>query len=286
MDTDKIKLLSKYIVNFDIVCKTGLHIGGSDSGAGIGELDNPVLKDPVSGHPYICGSSLKGRMRERLEWLLGNVNQQVESIKFEGAETEQKLKDKILSIGQCNCGKCEVCHYFGHSNHDADDTDLILGPTRIIFRDAYPKVERDDNKYDQIKLWEEKLGRGVYTEVKIENTISRLTAIATPRSMERVPADSKFNCEIVIDLYHTPYGIKQDNVNDAFTLLIQGMVAIEHSFLGGLGSRGSGVVEFINLQVKKIPTSHYINLEGDIVTFPINKDYMQESIGNIRLLTL
>ena len=34
--------------------------------------------------------------------------------------------------------------------------------------------------------------RKIYTEVKSENVIDRLTSEAMPRSMERVPADSVF----------------------------------------------------------------------------------------------
>ena len=64
-----INFKAKYIINFDIICKTGLHIGGGDTGIGIGELDNPIIKDPITNLPIIAGSSLKGRVRERLEWL-------------------------------------------------------------------------------------------------------------------------------------------------------------------------------------------------------------------------
>jgi len=282
MENTKIKLRNKYIVNFEIRCKTGLHIGGTDTGAGIGEIDNPVLKDPSNGYPYISGSSLKGRMRERLEWLLGNIQKKAkeindnrkkveDDIKNESKEdlsledfkklVKQKLRNQMLDIKQCDCGICEICHYFGHSNNDLENDEIILGPTRFIFRDAFPAET-------QIHQWEEKLGSGVYTEAKTENTISRLTAIANPRTMERVPADSVFSGEIVIDLYDTPDGAEVDDIKKAFELLLQGMVAIEQSFLGGTGSRGSGVVEFKNLNVEKVPASYYVNLEGTIQKFP------------------
>jgi CRISPR-associated protein Csm3 len=280
MSEIKIGLLNKYVFTFDIVCKTGLHIGGGDSGAGIGEVENTVLKDPVTGYPYISGSSLKGRMRERLEWLLECVEQQADEKRakanlrvkerlekngnFDPKEFEamvkKEVRDEILKIGQCKCGKCDVCHYFGHSSDDLENPGVVLGPTRFIFRDAMPKEST-------LSLWEENLGRGVYTEIKYENTISRLTAIADPRQMERVPAGSVFSGEIIVDLYQTPEGAQPDNPSTAFTLLIQGMVAIEHSFLGGTGSRGSGNVEFNNLYVQKIPPSYLIKMEGTIEEF-------------------
>jgi len=274
MNNIKISLLAQYEVTFDIECKSGLHIGGTDAISGIGETENTVLRDVMTGHPYICGSSLKGRMRERLEWVHDRIGDQAKAIheKLEKKEKEdkgddfnpeeltQKIRTEILKIGSCNCGKCDVCHYFGHTNQEDKGKTIVLGPTRFIFRDAKPK--QIANGYDQVKIWEEKLGRGVYTELKTENNISRLTAVAVPRSMERVPAGSKFQGEIVIDLYKTPEGAKQDDPKDAFTLLFQGMMAIEQAFLGGLGSRGSGAVEFNNIKITKIPASFYISLTG------------------------
>jgi CRISPR-associated protein Csm3 len=48
-----------------IVLKTGLHIGGGDSEMRIGGIDNQVIKDPVSGLPYIPGSSLRSCLAKR-----------------------------------------------------------------------------------------------------------------------------------------------------------------------------------------------------------------------------
>ena len=274
MENQFIALKDKYIINFDIKCKTGLHIGGNNSGSGIGDVDMPVLRDPITRHPYICGSSLKGRMRERLEWLHGNINEQVKDIKKKREKieeetkkelggkyspdelvkrVEQKIHNEILAIGQCKCGICEICHYFGHSSQEED---VILGPTRFIVRDAMPKQE--ENGYDQIKIWDELLGNAVNTEFKIENTISRLTATAVPRTLERVPAGSIFTGEIVIDLYETPSIEEyQDIAGNAMKLLLQGMVAVESSYMGGSGSRGSGRIAFKNFKIKHIPTSYF-----------------------------
>lgn len=301
METKTVSLLAKYKINFDIVCKSGLHIGGTDTGAGIGEIDNPVLKDSVKDYPYICGSSLKGRMRERLEWLLGNVHVQVEDIKNDREKIEEetkkelgknfspeevvknvekKIRNRILSVGQCNCGQCEICHYFGHSSQEFEDEAVILGPTRFIFRDAFPKE-------NTLRMWEEKLGPGIYTEIKTENTISRLTAIANPRNLERVPAGSVFSGEIIIELYETP-SPKKDDVKEAFTLIFQGMMAIEQSFLGGTGSRGSGTVEFKNLTITKITSSYYKDpkiqpeiISGIELAFNATQHWQENTIAKI-----
>ncbi|MDH5682479.1 MAG: RAMP superfamily CRISPR-associated protein, partial [Spirochaetota bacterium] len=54
---------------------TGLHIGTGSDIIEIGGMDNPVIKSPGSGEPYIPGSSIKGKMRSLMEWLEGKVIQ-------------------------------------------------------------------------------------------------------------------------------------------------------------------------------------------------------------------
>ena len=44
---------------------SGLHIGSGNSEIHIGGTDNPVIK-PITQHPYIPGSSIKGKMRSLL----------------------------------------------------------------------------------------------------------------------------------------------------------------------------------------------------------------------------
>lgn len=259
MEVKNIKFEAKYIVKFDIECITSLHIGGLDTGGRIGELDNPVIKDSMTGLPMIAGSSLKGRIRERLEW-----NHVDPFHKKTAIERQLKYDDKgklnVGKVAQCTCGNCDICHYFGHSNHDTDDPQQVfLGPTRILVRDALPKN-------GQVDKWEEKLGAQTYTEVKVENTISRLTAVANPRQMERVPAGSVFSGEVVIDTYNLPHREK-DSIQTALMLLFKGMMLIEDSFLGGGGSRGSGVVQFKSFQIKKFSESYYANPDEEAVDY-------------------
>ena len=56
MENQFIALKDKYIINFDIECKTGLHIGGNNSGAGIGDVDMPVVwtKRWGAGRVFYC----------------------------------------------------------------------------------------------------------------------------------------------------------------------------------------------------------------------------------------
>ena len=61
-------MVKRYIIEFIIECKTGLQIQAGNISFDIGGIDNPVVKNPITGEPYIPGSSLKGKMRSLLEW--------------------------------------------------------------------------------------------------------------------------------------------------------------------------------------------------------------------------
>src|SRR6266481_5484735 len=54
---------------------TGLHIGAGKDTIEIGGIDNPVIKHPHTGEPFVPGSSLKGRARYLLEWAFGLIRQ-------------------------------------------------------------------------------------------------------------------------------------------------------------------------------------------------------------------
>ena len=62
----ELKLIGKLILEGDITCQTGLHIGAGKGSLEIGGADNPVVKDAF-GLPYIPGSSLRGKLRSLLE---------------------------------------------------------------------------------------------------------------------------------------------------------------------------------------------------------------------------
>lgn len=201
-----------------IECVTGLHIGGSADQIEIGGVDLPIIKHPISGEPYIPGSSLKGKMRSQLEKRLG----------------------KISGNGEpCNCGgqpvDCLVCKIFGaHKN-----TRHNLGATRLLVRDASLTEEK---RAEYKKLLEEK---GVsYLEKKVENIVNRKSGTAEhPRSQERVPAGAQFGIELVVQLYDT------DNETEIIDFVKKGLKEIEDTYLGGYGSRGSGQVKFKDLKL-------------------------------------
>src|SRR6476660_6086405 len=62
----ELKLIRKLILEGELHCETGLHIGAGKGTLEIGGADNPVVKDAF-GRPYIPGSSLRGRLRSLLE---------------------------------------------------------------------------------------------------------------------------------------------------------------------------------------------------------------------------
>ena len=90
-----------------------------------------------------------------------------------------------------------------------------------------------------------------YTEVKTEVAIDRVTSAANPRPVERVPAGAVFGPgEMVYTIYSSDDGrcnAKQDV--DHLGTLFEGMALLEHDYLGGMGSRGSGKVAFQNISL-------------------------------------
>jgi len=176
----------------------------------------PVIKHPITKEPYIPGSSLKGKMRSTLE----------------------RKYDKVTNKGEpCGCGKedCLICRVFGpHKN-----TSHSLGPTRILVRDSKLSQETR-NEYKELAV----KGGVLPLENKTENIINRLKGTAEhPRSLERVPAGSKFDMEIAVQIF------EGDNEQDIIDFIKEGLLLVQETYLGGFGSRGSGKVKFQDLTI-------------------------------------
>ena len=211
-----------------IHCETGLHIGGSSDEIEIGGVDMTVIKHPVSGEPYIPGSSIKGKMRSSLERVSGSC------LNFRGEPCKGE---------PCGCGResCMVCRVFGpHKNQRYN-----YGPTRIIVRDA--GLNQKSREEMRKNLQERGLA---FFEKKTENIIDRDKGMALhPRSMERVPMDTAFDFEIVLQVYDI------DNEEQLVQTVKDGMGWIEKTYLGKGGSRGSGKVAFKELTLDGQPFS-------------------------------
>lgn len=205
------KLLKILTISGKIECITGLSIKGSNSDLNIGGADSEVIKNPLTGMPYIPGSSIKGKMRSQLEKIYGS---------------------KPKKEGQpCGCGNknCNICKVFGaHMNPNAESA-----PVRIIVRDANLSQET----LEQIKNKDFKDGN--FLEVKSENSINRKSGTAeAPRFIERVPAGTKFDFKILLQIF------EGDNEDELLSFVKKGLSQIENSYLGNSGSRGYGEVKF------------------------------------------
>lgn len=208
------EFLGNIILKGKLECLTGLHIGGSKEKLEIGGVDSPVVRDPNTLFPYIPGSSLKGKMRSLLEFALDKVHPNSKG-----------------EFPYCMCGQaaCPICRVFGSSAATRN-----LGPTRLIVRDAHPDETTK-------RMWQTLDSELLYTELKAENGIDRLTSAANPRFLERIVKGSTFDVEFVYSVFDV--GDTHDDVS-FFKYVIEALSLVEHSALGKSGSRGYGQVSF------------------------------------------
>jgi len=225
---ESLQLQGRVFIQFDLHTVTGLHIGGSETAIEIGGVDKTVIRNPLSGQPYIPGSSLRGKMRSLTEKHLG---------------LEQNWPIAKVNIHSCRPDEgeyqnCKVCRTYGVAAEVGFNT-----PTRLIVRDTFLAPE------SAVKLTSSAETDLPYTEVKTEVAIDRVTSVATPRQMERVPAGAIFGPGTMV--YSIYYGPRCDPAQDVELLatVFDGMQLLEDDYLGGLGSRGSGQVRFANLRI-------------------------------------
>ena len=214
-----------------IELQTGLHIGGGDTEMHIGGTDNPVIKNPVTGEPYIPGSSIKGKMRSSLEWRAGLVA--VADGKPLGFGHVERLEGEQRREG------IQILSLFGYSPTGTDmDEALVreIGPTRLAFWDC---------NLDPAWVSEMRERNMLLTEVKMENSIDRIKGTAeNPRNTERVPAGARFNFRLTLKV------VDDEELLDP---VLDGLRLLELTGLGGSLSRGYGKIAFRNLQLDGEP---------------------------------
>jgi CRISPR-associated protein Csm3 len=205
-----------------LLAKTGLRIGMSRDQMAIGDLDNPVIRNPLTDEPYIPGSSLKGKLRYLLEWSLGG---------------DYILKAKDKHVYASPDPKDPVARIFGlapENDQKALEIARERGPTRLLVRDAYLL---EDSKRE---LERTAARGGLYTEIKQEVFIPRLGGNANPRTTERVPAGARFGVEMA-------YRVLDDLDEEYFqNYLLRALELLEVDGLGGHISRGYGQVYFLH----------------------------------------
>lgn len=225
---------------------TGLHIGGSDDTMQIGGIDSAVIKREIFANvdgtinydgtgkkitePYIPGSSLKGKVRSLLEHSFGLIRAQ--KLKL-GEKAGKPIDSNFAKSLDENLQKKAnlIITLFGESAGSGDKSNTKI--TRTIFRDTF--LTKDSRKLyldDKIKLSEE----------KAENTINRVSVIANPRFMERVPAGVEFDFEVVLRDF------EEDKKLPLSKTIELGLLLLQNDSLGGGGSRGNGKIEFEKFQ--------------------------------------
>jgi len=220
MATEGAALYGRVIITGEIRVLSGLRIGGQPVGIEIGGIDNVVIRNPLDNQPYVPGSSLKGKMRSLFErFTHAQINHRIQNVRLHSCHAD---KD-----GGKRYETCRVCNIFG-----------LPGEGRVKASHPTPLIVRDV-KLDPSSL----VGAENYTEVKWEAAIDRITSAAVPRQMERVPAGAVFKpLEIVFNIY------SQDDLGRLPDVLVA-LQLVEDDYLGGLGSRGSGKVEFTTLKL-------------------------------------
>ena len=135
---------------------------------------------------------------------------------------------------------------FGNSN----DERFKMG--RLIFRDAFL------SNADEL----DSLGARSYTEVKFENTIDRITAEANPRQIERAIRNSTFDFELIYEITDK----NENQVEEDFKAIRDGLKLLELDYLGGSGSRGYGKVAFENLKATTVFGNYDVKTLNELLT--------------------
>jgi CRISPR-associated protein Csm3 len=228
----ELKFLGKLVLEGELHCDTGLHIGAGKGSLEIGGADNPVVKDAF-GRPYIPGSSLRGRIRSLLEQSSG-LAVPAELVYL------SRRRGQEVRIHQSDRPDDEVCLLFGRNpgrmervSGEAMEASAAT-PARLTVYDAPLDMQSitpqmRENLDDEI------------TEVKSENAVDRITSQANPRTLERVPAGARFHLRMVVDVL-----CEEDK--ELVRRVAEGLRLLEDDTLGGGGSRGSGRVRFANFR--------------------------------------
>ena len=188
---------------------TGLHIGGNSAFAAIGAVDSPVIKDVRSSDPMIPGSSLKGKMRTLL-----------------AKKYNETFASKPDEDAEC------ISNLFGTARNGRPKAG------RLLFSDMYLNKENKEELRDMNIIHP--------LEVKFENSISRTTAVATPRQIERVIRGTQFDMNLIYEVDDN------SNVEKDFRIICDGLKLLKYDYLGGSGSRGYGKVDFRNLDAEVV----------------------------------
>lgn len=230
-DYNKGELKFKIKIEGIIHAKTGLHIGGSNTGLSIGGADAVVIRNPLDNQPYIPGSSLKGKMRSLLEKL---------EFKFGTKMGKDIQKGPFLDVS--NADEL-IPRIFGTTPEAAGNNHQPI--TRLIVRDC-ALTSASARRLDKVRTTDMQ-----YTEVKTEVVIDRITSAAMPRQLERVPAGAQFNMQLILNIFDG------DDERKMVSKVLQALCLVQDDYLGGKGTRGSGEVAIHIENLAYRDKSHY-----------------------------
>jgi CRISPR-associated protein Csm3 len=188
-----------------------------------------VVKDPLTGLPYIPGSSLKGKIRSLLEWRHG----------LAGVAGGRPYSFKQFKEGRHARGDDLLRLFGGAPDKEADELVAQIGPTRLAFWDCPLNAHWKETVADKRNL--------LLTEAKSEVAINRISGTAQDgalRFTERVIAGAEFDFAVTLKV------IGDENL---LPMLLDGLKLLELDSLGGSGSRGYGKATFRDLKLNGVP---------------------------------
>lgn len=198
-------LKGKLIINATLRLVTGLHIGAAKDFAPIGAVDSPFIRDALTNQPIIPGSSLKGKMRT----LLAKVR--ADGYVLNSIDQDAEVIQRLFGSTAKNEARAARLQFY----------DIFLT------EDSYNRLTKTDlDTY---------IG-----EIKFENNISRATAVATPRQIERVPAGAEFAFKLIYNIEN------EEEIAEDLAAIREGLELLQFDYLGGSGSRGYGKISFKN----------------------------------------
>jgi CRISPR-associated protein Csm3 len=237
----KHKLIKKIIIKGHVLAETGLMIGGSSNAMDIGGTDKTIIRNPLDKKPYIPGSSLKGKMRSLIEQSRGTISSD-QGPTLDPSHVAARLfgyiksRDKAVEDKQKAASKTQQ-------------------PSRLIVRDG---IMVNTDEFNETEL--------LYTEVKAENSIDRITSEANPRFFERVPKGAKFKLNMTLNVFE-----EEENF---LNYVYESLRLVQDDYLGGGGSRGNGQVRFEIDKIIERNQNYYANGDKNAeIELPIPSEF-------------
>ncbi|MCE2158149.1 type III-A CRISPR-associated RAMP protein Csm3 [Streptococcus thermophilus] len=105
-----------------------------------------------------------------------------------------------------------------------------------------------------------KMGRLIFRDAFLSN--DRITAEANPRQIERAIRTSTFDFELIYEITDE----NENQVEEDFKVIRDGLKLLELDYLGGSGSRGYGKVAFENLKATTVFGNYDVKTLNELLT--------------------